>query len=167
MNTSHLLEKLKRKDDYDPEEDYYGNFHSRASKLCSENFSNADSQRQSNEIDSESRISSQETAMRNAAMKQEPFVVKVFRRNIVVELDKTFIDVMILQEYLNLLPIGYRQELEQVFNSGTRTSKHLQKVTFEGMDFMIAIRKGTEVFFKKLSKKYTLHVVSYMQKDFT
>ena len=89
------------------------------------------------------------------------FISKYQRRNLVVDLDRTFIDILTLGDYEQLLDPRYKSLVTQGFVVG----KEFHKIVFNGIELIVVIRKGTFEFFKALAHKYTLHVVSYIHKD--
>lgn len=90
----------------------------------------------------------------------EKFTVKYDRRNLIVDLDRTFIDIMEYTQYSTKLRSMHAQ-IKNTFIEGD----DFHEITFNGFKFVVVIRKGTQKFFAALSKKFTLYVVSYICKD--
>lgn len=88
------------------------------------------------------------------------FIVKFQRRNLVVDLDRTFIDIIQYNDYQYKLR-SLHSQVKNVFAE----EGDIQEIGFNGLKFIVVIRKGTRQFFQELSKKYTLYVVSYICKD--
>ena len=92
--------------------------------------------------------------------------MKTQRRNLVVDLDRTFVDILTYQQYESLLDPQYKSLIMQAFSTGKKEST-FHRITFQCFDFVVVIRRGTTDFFRALSAKYSLHVVSYIHKDLT
>ena len=90
----------------------------------------------------------------------EPFTNKFDRRNIIVDLDRTFIDIMEYGQFQTKLKSLHSHIRNAFCNEGD-----LHEIVFNGLKFVVVIRKGTKEFFQQLSKKYTLYCVSYIFKD--
>ena len=82
---------------------------------------------------------------------------KTTRCNLILDIDKTLVDICLKSQYDKNLSQGYKQVL---------TSKllTLKEFEFEECKFMIAIRKDAESFLEKLRNKYNLYVISHIRR---
>ena len=73
----------------------------------------------------------------------EPFTVKFDRRNIIVDLDRTFIDIMEYGQFQTKLK-SFHSHIRNAFCNGG----DLHEIVFNGLKFVVVIRKGTKEFFQ-------------------
>ena len=106
---------------------------------------------------------SQSVSNMSYVQNKKDFINKTQRRNLVVDLDRTFVDILELADYQLLLDKHY----QSLITHGFQVGKDFHRINFLGWELVIVIRKGTYDFFKSLALKYSLHVVSYIQKDLT
>ena len=87
-------------------------------------------------------------------------MIKYNRRNLVVDIDRTFVDIILAQQYHTTLR-SLQSELKSAFIEGT----DMHWINFNGNEFLVVIRKGAQEFFQVLSKKFELYVVTHICKD--
>ena len=91
-------------------------------------------------------------------------VHKFERRNIVVDLDRCFIDIISITDY-QLLPKIKRTIIEDRYGLKKKINSNMESLQFREGYYLVVIRPGTREFFKSLSKTYNLHICSFLEKD--
>jgi hypothetical protein len=91
------------------------------------------------------------------------FVIECFRRNVIIDLDRTYFDIIALHDFERHLSHKQRGLVKQIFSSAD--GENLHQITFNQVVYVVALRKNTRAFFKSLASRYTLHVVSYIARD--
>ena len=73
-------------------------------------------------------------------MMKHDFIIKHNRRNLIVDLDRTFVDIILMHDFHNQL----RSKISEIRNA---FSEDMHEITFNGHKFVVVIRKGTYEFF--------------------
>ena len=68
--------------------------------------------------------------------------MKYDRRNLIVDLDRTFIDIIEYSQYMTKLRSMHSQ-IKNTFGEG----EDLHEIIFNGFKFVVAVRKGSKEFF--------------------
>lgn len=87
------------------------------------------------------------------------FIVKPFRKNLVFDVDKVFLDVVFPAQF-DLLPKDYRLQVQNYLGVLNGPKSNLRSINYRGMELIVAIRPGTFEFLKALSLKFSLFVVT-------
>ena len=85
----------------------------------------------------------------------QPFIPRIARKSLIVDLDRVFVDIMDAEDFRKLL------------NSQVQTmlSGRVKKINFNQMEFCVVVRPDTVQFFRKIITYYNVHVVTWMRKD--
>jgi hypothetical protein len=86
--------------------------------------------------------------------------VKPYRKNLVFDVDKVFLDILSKEQYERLLTKDYRSTLQRGLGTLDAASSNLRTINYRGMELVVAIRPGTFDFLKSLSGKFNLYVVT-------
>ena len=93
-----------------------------------------------------------EIKMKNDA---QIFIPRVARKSLIVDLDRVFVDIMVVDDFKRLLTDKAR----------TMLSGHVRRIQFGCLEFCVVVRPDTVTFFRQMITYYNVHIVTWMYKE--
>lgn len=83
------------------------------------------------------------------------------RKNLIVDIDRVFLDIIPKKEYDKNISTTYKTVLNSKF------ANSIYHITDKEIEYVVILRNGAQEFFKSLSKFYILYVVTAIYQQLT